>query len=137
MNAEHPPNGHTSPADFALARTTATWLASARVCMPFNLLFAAFGWWGLAGAWRWPALLLLLYAGYLHVRLAVDRPLFEAFAAGWLPADFDAARRTLGESGGTPQRSMLSRSRGALSLWRQLLALTALQGCCLLAALAL
>ncbi|MDO4226595.1 hypothetical protein [Neisseria sp.] len=115
--------------DVSAAQVMAALLESAKVCLPFNLLFTAYGLWQMSGITAALNLLLVLWIVYLHVRIAFDRRIFQAFFSGSLnTTGFDAALADTGLRKQDTHRSMPSRCRGAVKLWKLLLAATAVQG---------
>lgn len=129
----------------ALLQTTTTLLACALICLPFNLLFAAIALTGQSLISFYTSLLLVSFAGYLHLRIAFDRHILRAFLAhendstghietsnALSPEDFDQALIQLGLRKNTPQRSIRHRCQGAVMLWKQLGLITLAQALCLL-----
>lgn len=115
--------------DRTAARVTAALLDSAKMCLPFNLLFAAVGCWLMQGWLAVLWLLLALLAAYWHVRTAFDAKLFRHFSDGLLmPEELDKALFDLSLRKQMAERNMPSRCRGAVGLWKRLLMLTAVQG---------
>lgn len=114
--------------DVAAARVAAALLKSAKVCLPFNVLFTAYGLWQMEGAASVLYMLLTLSVVYLHIRIIFDCLIFQAFSDGLDTAYFDAVLVDTGlRKHGLPH-SVLSRCRGAIKLWKLLLAGTVAQG---------
>ena len=115
--------------DVSAAQVMAALLESAKVCLPFNLLFTAYGLWQMSGITAALNLLLVLWIVYLHMRIAFDRRIFQAFFSDSLnTTDFDAALAAAGLRKQDTHRSMPSRCHGAAKLWKLLLVATAVQG---------
>ncbi len=121
--------------DRALCATTAAWLDATRV-LGWLGLFAG----GVAGVhllldgtqpWIAAALMfLLLGERYLALRLAFDGAVFRALAEGPIedPARFDHSLQQLGLRPGTRvERSVESRTRGAMRMSRAYLSVVAVQ----------
>lgn len=110
----------------SLPRTTAALLHSARYALPANLLLTAYLLWR-GGGWAAAGAVLLAAISVLQVRMAFDAALLRGWAEGAsTPQDFDRAMQTLGLRG-KGGRPMAERCRGALRLFRQWLAASAVQ----------
>ncbi|MBS9777572.1 MAG: hypothetical protein KGV50_02305 [Gammaproteobacteria bacterium] len=115
--------------DTVLLKTTISLLRTATVVVPFNILYVVITVYLYQSAVI-PLLvsfLLLLSAVYLHIRIAFDIPLFMQLKEGVKPQDIDKSLCALGLLSEVTERSINSRCRGAVRLWKRLLVTTLLQ----------
>lgn len=114
-------------ADHTLVRITAHLLSTLPYLALIQGVLLAWCLWQGGGA-AWGQFGLSLLAVYLHIRLAFDQRVFQDFAAQhYTPYEFDICRAQLGLGKTHVSRDIQARCRGALRLWRMLLALVVCQ----------
>ncbi|ULJ62505.1 hypothetical protein MIS46_11285 [Wielerella bovis] len=111
-----------------LSQTVSALLASAKILLPFNVLFAAFTFWQANGIGFVLSAIISAWIAYLHLRIDFDRRIFHAFAQGMQPEHFDFALQIMGlQRIKAPTRDLENRAKGAIKLLKYLIYSTFIQ----------